>query len=119
MAFILRRPFAITASIRQNVAPKVQPTFRAFHNAPLKQHPNFFTSKTPTISTSRNVVRFRTTFRRSYQQSAVNPVAQGDMRQRLIYGAGIFGATLVGINMIFNRETREDGGMPDFERRCT
>lgn len=116
MAFILRRPFAITASIRQTVAPKTQPTFRAFHNAPLKQHPNFFTSKSP-VSTSRNIARFRNTFRRSYQQSAYNPVAQGDIRQRLIYGAGIFGATLLGINFIFNRETREDGGMPDFERR--
>lgn len=38
------------------------------------------------------------------------------LRQRLLYGAGIFGATLVGINLIFNRETREDGGMPPFER---
>jgi hypothetical protein len=43
-------------------------------------------------------------------------MAQGDMRQRLMYGAGIFGATLLGINFIFNRETREDGGMPPFER---
>jgi len=116
MAFILRRPFAITASIRQTVAPKAAPTFRAFHNTPLKQQPNFFTSKSP-VTTSRNVLKFQSTFRRSYQQSAYNPVAQGDMRQRLMYGAGIFGATLLGINFMFNRETREDGGMPDFERR--
>jgi FtsH-binding integral membrane protein len=33
-----------------------------------------------------------------------------------MYGAGIFGATLLGINFIFNREIREDGGMPPFER---
>jgi FtsH-binding integral membrane protein len=28
----------------------------------------------------------------------------------------IFGGTLVAINLIFNRETREDGGMPPYER---
>jgi hypothetical protein len=118
MAFILRRPFAITATLRQTTAPKAQSiTFRAFHNTPLKQQPNFFTPKTPAISTSQNVLRFRTTFQRSYQQTAYNPAGQGDLRQRLIYGAGIFGATLLGINFIFNRETREDGGMPDYERK--
>jgi hypothetical protein len=35
----------------------------------------------------------------------------------LLYGAGIFGGTLLAINLIFNRETREDGGMPPFERK--
>lgn len=118
MAFLLRRPFAITATLRQTALKSTQSvTFRAFHNTPLKQQPNFFAPKTPAISTSQNVLRFRSTFRRSYQQAAYNPVSQGDLRQRLIYGAGIFGATLLGINFIFNRETREDGGMPDFERR--
>jgi len=33
-----------------------------------------------------------------------------------MYGAGIFGGTLVAINFMFNRETREDGGMPPYER---
>lgn len=28
----------------------------------------------------------------------------------------MFGGTLLGINMVFNRETREDGGMPPYER---
>jgi growth hormone-inducible transmembrane protein len=108
MAFLLRRPFAITATLK-HVAPKSSPqsiTFRAFHNTPLK----------PSVSPSQHVTKFRQTFRRSYQQAAYNPVAQGDLRQRLMYGAGIFGATLLGINFIFNRETREDGGMPPFER---
>jgi len=39
------------------------------------------------------------------------------LQQRLLYGAGIFGGTLLAINLIFNRETREDGGMPPFERK--
>lgn len=62
---------------------------------------------------------FQQTFRRSYQQQTgiPNPVAQGgNLTQRLIYGGAIFGGTLVAINLLFNRETRDDGGMPPFER---
>ncbi|KAF2095368.1 hypothetical protein NA57DRAFT_67815 [Rhizodiscina lignyota] len=118
MAFILRRPFAITATIKQ--APKASSTtFRAFHSSPLKQ--NFFPAARPsnplpaTLSKSRNV--FQATFRRAYtQQTIPNPTASGAFRQRLLYGVGIFGATVIGINLIFNRETREDGGMPVYER---
>ncbi|MCJ1411498.1 hypothetical protein MMC19_005588 [Ptychographa xylographoides] len=40
----------------------------------------------------------------------------GNLTQRLLYGAGIVGATILATNLIFNRETREDGGMPPFER---
>lgn len=116
MAFVLRRPFAITASIKQTSKPIQSTVSRGFHSSPLKQQQPFFTPRTttPTFSKSQNL--FRATFRRNYQQASYNPVAQGDVRQRLLYGAGIFGATLVGINMIFNRETREDGGMPAYER---
>jgi growth hormone-inducible transmembrane protein len=42
--------------------------------------------------------------------------AGGDWKQRVLYGAGIFGGTILATNLIFNRETREDGGMPPFER---
>ncbi|KAF2023263.1 hypothetical protein EK21DRAFT_118928 [Setomelanomma holmii] len=117
MAFLLRRPFAITATLKQ-AAPKSSPsiTIRAFHNTPLKQHPQLFRSTKPAVTTSQHVSKFGQTFRRPYQQAAYNPAAQGGLRQRLLYGAGIFGATLLGINLIFNRETREDGGMPAFER---
>jgi hypothetical protein len=116
MASLIRRPFAITATLRQ-ASPKSQTlTVRAFHNTPLKQQSHFFRPAKPSASTSQNVSKFQQAFRRGYQQATYNPVAQGDMRQRMLYGAGIFGATLLGINLIFNRETREDGGMPPFER---
>jgi hypothetical protein len=109
MSFLLGRPFALTAALKQATPrPSQTQTLRAFHNTPLKQHTHFFSAT--------NVSRFRQTFRRSYQQAAYNPAAQGDLRQRLLYGAGIFGATILGINLVFNRETREDGGMPPFER---
>lgn len=115
MAFLLRRPFALPATLRQ-IAPKAETlTVRAFHNTPLKQQPHLYRPTSPRVSSSKNVSAFRQTFRK-YQQAAYNPVAQGDVKQRMLYGAGIFGATLLGINLIFNRETREDGGMPPFER---
>jgi growth hormone-inducible transmembrane protein len=116
MAFILRRPFAITAALRQSTKPTQSGAVRAFHHAsPKPQKNSFFAPQTaPSLSKSQHIVR--STFRRNYQQAAYNPVAQGDLRQRLLYGAGIFGATILGINLIFNRETREDGGMPVYER---
>src|SRR5688500_13590300 len=111
MAFILRRPFTVTAILRQ-ISKPTHSSFRAFHSAakPISKS----RAAAPSLSQSQNV--FRATFRRRYQQAAYNPVAQGDLKQRLIYGAGIFGATLLGINLVFNRETREDGGMPPYER---
>ncbi|KAF2014025.1 Bax inhibitor family protein [Aaosphaeria arxii CBS 175.79] len=117
MAFMLRRPFAITATLRQVSKPSQPLTIRAFHNStPLRQQSSKTSLFTPaTLSKSQSI--FRATFRRNYQQTAYNPVAsQGDSRQRLLYGAGIFGATLLAVNLVFNRETREDGGMPPFER---
>lgn len=38
------------------------------------------------------------------------------MAQKLLYGATIVGGTIVATNFMFNRETREDGGMPPYER---
>jgi hypothetical protein len=43
-------------------------------------------------------------------------VNRGNLNRRLLYGAGLFGGTIFAINMVFNRETRDDGGMPPFER---
>lgn len=116
MAFLLRRPFAITATLKQSPASS-SIVLRGFHTTPLKRTSTFFTQKTaPSLLKSHNV--FRATFRRSYMQQSPAPAyANPEVRQRLLYGAGIFGATLVGINFMFNRETREDGGMPDYERR--
>lgn len=116
MASLLQRPFAITATIRQ--APKMSRfTVRAFHSTPLKQN-LFARASTPLAHNtlkSRNV--FQSTIRRAYTQGTVSTSRAGpEFRQRLLYGAGIFGGTVLAINLIFNRETREDGGMPPFER---
>jgi len=118
MAFILRRPFTITATLRQ-ASRASQPTARFFHSTPLKQQSSFLNppkAQPGALSKSRTV--FQASFRRHYTpQASVNPTASGDVRSRLLYGAGIFGGTILAINLIFNRETREDGGMPPFERK--
>jgi growth hormone-inducible transmembrane protein len=61
---------------------------------------------------------FQNAFKRSYnQQSYQIPVQTGgNLTQKLIYGAALVGGTILATNFIFNRETREDGGMPTYER---
>jgi F-box/leucine-rich repeat protein 7 len=46
----------------------------------------------------------------TYQQQG-----QGSALRKLLIGGSIFGGTLLAINVVFNRETRE-GAMPKFER---
>ena len=113
----MRRPFAITQAFKQ-LPPASRIVLRSFHNEAPKQtiwkgfKPLSGSSR---FASSQNV--FQKTFRRFQSQGIYNPVQQGDLKQRLLYGAAIFGGTLVAINLIFNRETREDGGMPAFERK--
>jgi len=121
MAFVLRRPFAITSVLKQlpkATSPTI-PAFRAFHSAP-RTSP--FTSKTTPSITSLTRARhaFQNSSLRAYIQPSVpSPTAAGSgtLAQRLLYGAAIIGGTIVATNMLFNRETREDGGMPPFERQ--
>lgn len=56
-------------------------------------------------------------YEQSYQSGYGEQGNGQSLQQRLIYGAGIFVGTLLAINLVFNRETREDGGMPMFERK--
>jgi FtsH-binding integral membrane protein len=123
MAFMLRRPFAVVNALKQ--APSASQTaFRSFQTqaqAPLKNtiSKQFSPLRSFISANQQNVFRstFRQSSRRAYQTSAPqNPLAQGNMTQRLIYGGAIFGGTLLAINLVFNRETREDGGMPIYER---
>ena len=125
MAFVLRRPFALASSVAKGLPkPAVQVpcvssriTHRSFQTASKQSVYQQVTPLRSAFGSSSAQNAFRQTFRRSYQTSApANPLAQGNITQRLIYGGAIFGGTLLAINLIFNRETREDGGMPPFER---
>lgn len=116
MAFLLRRPFTLTAALKQ------APTFtsassRAFHQISPRKRANVF-SFAKQSSPITSLASSRHAFQRTYMQPAtpVSSPSTGNLAQRLLYGAGIVGGTILATNLLFNRETREDGGMPPFER---
>lgn len=100
---------------------------RAFHQSTPKN--SIFTSTTTLLAFRKTpanqkfahnlVSRLTGASRTYYQESAVPPPAEekATILRKLLVGGAIFGGTLVAINLIFNRETREDGGMPPFERK--
>ncbi|KAK7754920.1 hypothetical protein SLS62_003004 [Diatrype stigma] len=90
---------------------------RAFHQSSIKSSA-FFTSR-PIVASAvlRTAPKNAFAQARTYMQPAAAPtVDSGSTLRRLLVGGAIFGGTLVAINAVFNRETREDGGMPLFER---
>ncbi|KAH9894708.1 inhibitor of apoptosis-promoting Bax1-domain-containing protein [Xylariomycetidae sp. FL2044] len=103
----------LTRSSMRTTAP-----IRAFHQSASKPS-TFFTSRrvvaSPVLRTApRNAFKQS----RGYQQQSAPPaVDSGSVMRRLLTGGAIFGGTLIAINAVFNRETRDDGGMPPFERR--
>lgn len=108
MAFVVRRPFALTSAIKQ-VPRSSQPAIRAFHSKP-----------SPLSSLTKSQNAFKPTISKPASQRLYNtpaiPSTDGTLGQRLLYGAAIVGGAIVATNLVFNRETREDGGMPPFER---
>lgn len=100
-----------TSSVLRSVTPA-----RSFHQAATK-------ATKPTVSriattTTRNAFRQNSGIRfysqnGGYQQTASAPSSR---TRRLLAGGAIFGGTLMAINLVFNRETRDDGGMPVYER---
>ncbi|EAS33521.3 bax Inhibitor family protein [Coccidioides immitis RS] len=117
MAFVLRRPFAVSAAFRQIPKSINNSTagIRFIHNGP-KQSAK--ASSTPFLPSSFAKARqnFGDAFRRTYMQQSYQVQDRGNLTQKLLYGAAIVGGTIVATNLIFNRETREDGGMPQYER---
>lgn len=90
---------------------------RAFHQSSTKSS-TFFTSR-PIVASAALRTAPKNAFAqaRTYMQPSAAPaVDSGSTLRRLLVGGAIFGGTLVAINAVFNRETREDGGMPFFER---
>ena len=126
MASTLRPGFALANAFKQvpkQSARTFQLQARAFHKqTPFKSQPTNFFSKpakaSTTASSSTLLAKSRDAFRRTYADGPTisNPAGSGNLTQRLLYGAGIFGGTMLAINLVFNRETREDGGMPAFEK---
>lgn len=111
MAFFMRRPFALTSALRQ--VPKSTTTARFIHNSPFKPAQ---TKPQPSSIFAKSRQTFQNAFKRTYMQPAYPAQQGGNVTQRLAYGAAIIGGTILATNMIFNRETREDGGMAPYER---
>ncbi|KAJ9260110.1 hypothetical protein DTO207G8_807 [Paecilomyces variotii] len=116
MAFMLRRPFAVSTVLKEVSKASHNPV-RFLHNTPIKpaSAPKASTSA-PSSIFGRSRQTFQDAFRRTYMQPAYGVPQGGNLTQRLLYGAAIVGGTVVAANLIFNRETREDGGMPPYER---
>lgn len=118
-------PARLAARLPQLSAPAAKTSAtRAFHQSARRQHA-FFTSKTamtlarsaPKTSSSSSSLVARLAgagSRRGYQSQAA--ADSTSTLRKLAVGGAIFGGTLVLVNATFNRETREDGGMPLFER---
>lgn len=113
MAFILRRPFALSTALKHST----KSASKAFHTSRL-QFTRPFKYSTPIASLTKSRDGFQSAFRRTYMQQPyeVSRPDTSNLGQKLLYGAGLFGAAAVAANLLFNRETREDGGMPPFER---
>ncbi|KAL4730775.1 hypothetical protein ACLX1H_002814 [Fusarium chlamydosporum] len=90
---------------------------RSFH-VQAKPTANFFSSRITSAATRNAFQRTSRAGGRSYHQGPPTGVATAPQSasRRLLVGGAIFGGTLVAINAVFNRETREDGGMPIYER---
>jgi len=122
MATTLRRPFAITGALKQftqstSTTASITRSFQTaspFRAARANTKATIFSTSKPTIN---QLARPQNVFRRGYASyETPNPTASGSLTQRLIYGGALVGGTIIAANLIFNRETREDGGMPPFER---
>ena len=116
MAFAMRRPFALTSALQS--IPKSSISVRAFHASSNRFAFSVKSTTSPLKTFSKAQNAFRPVQRRAYNQysSGANPAASGSLNQRLLYGAAIIGGTVVVTNLMFNRETREDGGMGPYER---
>lgn len=119
MASVFKRPFAVSTAFKQFSKPSS--VIRAFHSSPLKSNShNFFTSRT-TSPVASNLLKsqpsVQNAFKRAYQTQGYQvPTQTGNLTQRLLYGGLLVGGAIIATNLIFNRETREDGGMPAYER---
>jgi hypothetical protein len=112
----MRQPFRLTSTITaaSKSAFRAGPVSRAIHTS--RPANNFFTQRSATPITSISKVRNAFQQSRTYMGQYQAAPAQGNVVQKLLIGGAMFGGTLLAINLVFNRETREDGGMPPYER---
>ena len=114
MAFVLRRPFAVTSALKQ-IPKATQVSSRALHQSSHFSKAFLTPAKPATPITA--LAKSRNAFQKRFMQTpSVAGPNTSNLGQRLLVGGLIVGGAVVAINLVFNRETREDGGMPPFER---
>lgn len=90
---------------------------RAFHQSARRANATLFTSTLARRAAPKSTsLASRLASKRGYQSQAGPAADSTSTLRKLAVGGAIFGGTIVAINAVFNRETREDGGMPAFER---
>lgn len=114
MSFLARRPFGASQQIFKQFS-KPSAIIRTFHSSTPRANVNPNPLRSTTSAFSKSKLAFQNAFKRTYQQPSYNPTANGNMTQRMLYGAAIIGGTALAINLVFNRETRGET-MPEFER---
>jgi hypothetical protein len=116
MAFTMRQPLRLgsTIAVASKGAFKSAP-IRSFHSS--KPATNFFSSQT--LKSASALTKARNAFkesRRTYMQQPTVPAANATLIQKLALGGAMIVGGVIATNLVFNRETREDGGMPTYER---
>lgn len=86
---------------------------RSFHSRP---NANFFTARTTAPVNSLTKARYAFRQSRTYMEQPTVNAPNASLIQKLLVGGAMVGGTMLALNLVFNRETREDGGMPPFER---
>jgi len=117
MSLIMRRQSKLTSALAtaSKSSFKSAPV-RAFHQSRPANN-NFFSSRTTSPISSLTKARNAFQQSRTYMQQPAPPAASnGNLTQKLIVGGAMFAGSVIALNLVFNRETREDGGMPPYER---
>lgn len=97
MAFTLRKPFKLTATLTTISKSAFKPAVpaRAFHNT--RSTTTFFTSK-PVAPLSKSVGTYQNAFKRAYNNQTIN-ATNSPLWQRVAVGGAMFGGTLLAINL--------------------
>ncbi|KAK0863193.1 hypothetical protein LTS02_006703 [Friedmanniomyces endolithicus] len=117
MAFVLRRPFAIASAVKQ--LPKAsQVTVRSFQTKRKLRFTKPSHTRNPPHHSKPSPTPARMSSVRPFNRAVEGDIKQQHRRTRSPRATSHNGSSTAAqsINLIFNRETRDDGGMPPLER---
>ncbi|KAI9172222.1 bax Inhibitor family protein [Paramyrothecium foliicola] len=112
-----RLPEHLSKSALRNAAMPMRSLHQSSQStaAARKNVASFFTPRVSSAVATRSAFA-RSSVRAYHQDVARSQQPTSPAWRKFMVGGAIFGGTLVAINTVFNRETRDDGGMPLYER---